>query len=219
MGTDSRELAASGTWYGKTNRTTGSAVLYWERFGLLTQEELFVAPLLPCCRTQYRKGSRIVDIARQPGVRYSPYLMARILVGELEPGAVYPPRRQYLMLDLRGERARLSLSLDDRTLTFSMDAQVPHRAKTNIYMMEDISPLRYTYLPTCGRLRFSPLWIAVDRLIDRSLLWVLYLHSHVLLRRQKSNLSPCSGASDAPSSCHHKLAASAPHRTLWLCCV
>ncbi|CAN0293511.1 unnamed protein product, partial [Laminaria digitata] len=35
---------------------------------------------------QYRKGSRIVDIARQPGLRYSPYLMARILVVALEPG-------------------------------------------------------------------------------------------------------------------------------------
>ncbi|CAM9409903.1 unnamed protein product [Pylaiella littoralis] len=36
--------------------------------------------------TQYRNGSRIVDIARQPGLRYSPYLMARILVGALETG-------------------------------------------------------------------------------------------------------------------------------------
>lgn len=29
---------------------------------------------------------KIVDIARQPGLRYSPYLLARILVGALEPG-------------------------------------------------------------------------------------------------------------------------------------
>lgn len=33
---------------------------------------------------QYEQGMRIVDIARQPGVRYSPYLMARIFVEVLE---------------------------------------------------------------------------------------------------------------------------------------
>lgn len=37
-------------------------------------------------RKQYEQGMRIVDIARQPGVRYSPYLMARIFVEVLETG-------------------------------------------------------------------------------------------------------------------------------------
>lgn len=39
-------------------------------------------------RAHYQRGERIVDIARQPGLRYSPYLMARILVAALEPGEV-----------------------------------------------------------------------------------------------------------------------------------
>ncbi|CAM9783371.1 unnamed protein product [Discosporangium mesarthrocarpum] len=33
----------------------------------------------------YRRGERILDIARRPGVSYSPYLLARVLVGVLEP--------------------------------------------------------------------------------------------------------------------------------------
>eukprot|EP00903_Cladosiphon_okamuranus_P013352 g12444.t1 len=46
---------------------------------------------------QYRNGWRIVDIARQPSLRYSPYLMARIFVGALEPGADTSKKLGHLM--------------------------------------------------------------------------------------------------------------------------
>lgn len=42
--------------------------------------------MMVASRNQYEKGAKIADIARQPGVRYSPYLMARILVEVLETG-------------------------------------------------------------------------------------------------------------------------------------
>lgn len=58
-------------------------------------ERPFVCDVL--CRAQYENGMTIVDIARQPGVRYSPYLMARVLVAVLEPGTRRGRRRDGIL--------------------------------------------------------------------------------------------------------------------------
>ncbi|CAM9905930.1 unnamed protein product, partial [Ectocarpus fasciculatus] len=74
-------------------------------------------------RTQYRKGSRIIDIARQPGLRYSPYLMARILVGALEPGVAVAQlmRTPSLILDERLRREVEECISEDRDYSPHLD--------------------------------------------------------------------------------------------------
>ncbi|CAM9531048.1 unnamed protein product [Ectocarpus sp. 6 AP-2014] len=73
--------------------------------------------------TQYRKGSSIIDIARQPGLRYSPYLMARILVGALEPGAAIAQlmRTPSLISDERLRREVEECISDDRDYSPHLD--------------------------------------------------------------------------------------------------
>ncbi|CAN0601746.1 unnamed protein product, partial [Ectocarpus sp. 12 AP-2014] len=76
---------------------------------------------------QYRKGSRIIDIAKQPGLRYSPYLMARILrISFLFPlhagaGIAQLMRTPSLILDERLRREVEECISDDRDYSPHLD--------------------------------------------------------------------------------------------------